>query len=179
MPNLTPADLDKIEAAAREATPGEWETWAAMVYVAGENGANICAASEPRATTTVEYTPPKLSSPDLNEAYANARHIATSNPAAVLRLVEAYREREAEITDLKKKLAACENSEVMNGKFLYQIDLIREHFTEDWQIVGNGQWRLRAISESIKAMHKAYREAVDADDKVYPDEAAPQPEGEA
>lgn len=61
-----------------EHTPGPWETYAGHVYAPGENGANICSVSEPRATSDVRYTPLRLDSPDLAEAHANARLLASA-----------------------------------------------------------------------------------------------------
>ena len=67
----------KTEAAKH--TPGPWLIGGARyVYAAGQDGANICAVGEPRASTTVGYTPLELGSKDNEEAYANARLIAAA-----------------------------------------------------------------------------------------------------
>lgn len=79
------SDLARWAEDAKKATQGEWLiAGATHVYAPGENGANICSVSEPRATQTVEYTRAELGS---TEAYANARHIANASPANVLSLI--------------------------------------------------------------------------------------------
>jgi hypothetical protein len=61
---------------ATKFTPGPWEYYAYLVYAPGPNGANICAISEPRATTAVQYTRVAIGSPDSAEVVANATLIA-------------------------------------------------------------------------------------------------------
>lgn len=61
-----------------EYTPGPWEYSGAYIYASGENAANICAISAPRASTFVEYTRLAVGSKDIDEAYANARLIAAA-----------------------------------------------------------------------------------------------------
>lgn len=45
---------------------------AAYIYAPGPHGANICAVSEPRATTHVAYSELQVGSKDFHEACANA-----------------------------------------------------------------------------------------------------------
>ena len=59
-------------------TPGPWTHEGRFVVAYGENGANICAISEPRASSTVGYTELTRNSKDGQEAYANARLIAAA-----------------------------------------------------------------------------------------------------
>jgi len=67
------------------ATPGPWLTSAHCVY--SEHG-NVCAASEPRATEHVMFTPPSIQSKDLREAHANAQLIARMSPEVCRRTWE-------------------------------------------------------------------------------------------
>ena len=71
-------------------TPGPWEYYAYLVYAPGPNGANICAISEPRATTAVQYTRVAIGSPDSAEVVANATLIAAAPDlyAALAALIE-------------------------------------------------------------------------------------------
>ncbi len=78
-------DIDKIEAAAKGATPGAWELtrWGrfpADVKAVGHDGTyrTICIKSE-LAT----------------HPYADLTHIATANPSAVLEMISMIRERDA------------------------------------------------------------------------------------
>ena len=59
-------------------TPGPWRHYAGMVVRFGENGANICELSEPRAVAVVEHKRCRLGSPNRDEAQANARLIAAA-----------------------------------------------------------------------------------------------------
>ena len=64
--------------APRPWTPGPWLTRAYFVYAPGERGANVCAISEPRASTTVGYTKVELGGDRDGEGYANLRLIASA-----------------------------------------------------------------------------------------------------
>jgi hypothetical protein len=55
-----------------------WKEKAGYIYAPGPNGANICAVSELRATTTLGYTPFEIGSPDSDEIFANAAFILTA-----------------------------------------------------------------------------------------------------
>ena len=58
-------------------TPGPWKQYGFLVYAPGPYGANICAISEPRATTSVSYTPVALGG-GTDEVIANLHLIAAS-----------------------------------------------------------------------------------------------------
>jgi hypothetical protein len=77
-------DLNKIEAAAKSATPGPWVMFARTnAYI------DIEAPNQPG------YAKKQVASTSLLNHQANADHIATANPAAVLEMVSMIRERDA------------------------------------------------------------------------------------
>jgi len=96
-------DIDKIEAAAKAATPGPWYSssqfrddealFVTTLTPTEDDGTILC-----RIRNTVSGRP-------LNDFdYANADHIATANPATVLEIVSMIRERDVV---LKQALDAC------------------------------------------------------------------------
>lgn len=88
--------LRDILAGCEGVTPGPWKTWAVeFVYSSGPDGANICAASEPRATKEIGYTKPALGS---EESATNALHIARLDPQTIASIVsELIARREADV----------------------------------------------------------------------------------
>ncbi len=84
------------DTAARQHSPLPWKEHAGYIYSPGENGANICAMSEPRARTEVGYTRPELGSEAREEIWANSELIITavnshaSLKAALLGMVDMY-----------------------------------------------------------------------------------------
>lgn len=62
-----------------EFTPGPWKRTVRFIYAPGKHGANICALSQPRATTEVKYTELDVfSDKDVEEAIANGNLIAAA-----------------------------------------------------------------------------------------------------
>lgn len=77
---MTPARLREL---LDRGTQGVWKTAGAThVFAPGPNGANVCTCGEPRASTSVGYTPVELGSAGLYEAAANADKIAGLNNVA-------------------------------------------------------------------------------------------------
>jgi len=86
-------DLNKIEAAAKAATPGPW-------VIGHKIEASVCTDTFHHG----EWAIAKVNMVRV-EGSANADHIATANPAAVLEMVSMIRDRDAV---LKKALEALE-----------------------------------------------------------------------
>ena len=79
---FTPAELDAIRAAAKAATPGPW-------FHPGTRQPWIDQASDPKFL--LDKCGDQVLSRNWKEVCSNFAHIATSNPASVLRLVEQAR----------------------------------------------------------------------------------------
>ena len=79
-------DIEKMEAAALAATQGEWVV---SDHIYASDGKRIASY--------------QMISRDDGENEANATHIATANPAAVLELIEKYKALEAENERLKPR----------------------------------------------------------------------------
>jgi len=98
-------DIDKIEAAAKAATPGPWDA-------AGPSfGAELPKYLDCVGVTDEDGTFEDVCiCPHLNDdtATENMTHIATANPAAVLEMVSMIRERDAVLRQALEALASCE-----------------------------------------------------------------------
>jgi hypothetical protein len=80
-------NLDELKKAAQAATLGPWEASGYSVYSPAQ-AKMVAAASEVRGKSNfVEYERPDLSSPNLDEIWANVRYIALANPDAILALI--------------------------------------------------------------------------------------------
>jgi len=88
---MTDAELSALEAAAKAATPGPWETDYRQRYVFAENGVNVC---EIRGYGELIHMVPE--SDVIEQMRNNANFIAAANPAAVLDLIAELRQARLE-----------------------------------------------------------------------------------
>ena len=86
---LTPAQLDEIEAAAKEATPGPWE----LIPATFEGGRRI-------KTPAYELMAVDIDAPYLDRT--DAEHIAMMDPATTLALVAEVRELRAKVERVRE-----------------------------------------------------------------------------
>lgn len=89
-------DIDKMYEAAKGATQGRW-----FVEMFGDEG--IIRAEDGVFIETV-YT-----------GIGNATHIATSNPAAVISLIDELMEARIEIQRLQRRMVPLQPSDVISG----------------------------------------------------------------
>ncbi len=74
----------------------------------------------------------------------------------------------AENAKLERKNAWAANAEEMNGVVLRQVELIRQHFNEEFKPLGNGMWRLENIGEACRVMVAAEKVCLDKDNAADP-----------
>ena len=109
-PRAVRGQLDEIDARAAAAAPGPWERHHVYVYVGGPDGyGNVCAFGEPRASTTVGYTPLGYGSPDLDRQAANATFVAHARED-VPALVAEVRRLRARVAELEESLEDYRNA---------------------------------------------------------------------
>ena len=91
-------------------TPTPWKEYAGYIYAPGENGANICAMSEPRARKEVGYTEPELGTKAQAEISANADLIVEA--------VNNHEALKARIQELETALRfyACQGHWMLDGQ---------------------------------------------------------------
>ncbi len=150
-------DLDKIEAAAKTATPGPWYSssqfrddealFVTTLTPTEDDGTILC-----RIRNTVSGRP-------LNDFdYANADHIATANPATVLEMVIMIRERDAQVAQLQEQLERSK-SPTFDGRF------------GTWQAAcGKARRERDELAEKLvarDAVLKQALEALEASDSVF------------
>lgn len=70
---------------------------------------------------------------------------------------------EMRVKKLERKIAWAENAEEMNGVVIYQVELIRQHFDEEFKPLGNSMWRLANIGEACRVMVAAEKVCLDKD----------------
>ena len=100
---MTDAELDALEAAAKAATPGPWETDYRQRYVFAANGVNVC---EIRGYGELIHMVPECEA--VEQMRSNGIYIAAANPAAVLDLIAELRQARAERAWLAAMLSeAC------------------------------------------------------------------------
>lgn len=84
-------DLATLEAAAKAATSGPWETDYRQRYVFAENGVNVC---EIRGYGELIHMVPECEA--VEQMRSNGTYIAAANPAVVLELIAELRQARAE-----------------------------------------------------------------------------------
>lgn len=77
--------------------------------------------------------------------------------------------------DLRVHKEFAQHGEQMNGKFLYAIDQIREHYDDEWKLKGDGKWRIDEMTKWHRHMWNAYREALQADNETIEQAADDRP----
>ena len=109
-------DKEKIRAAAMAATQGEWSNYKTVVYLPNVYGG--------------------FDLHDMPNPNNNATHIATSNPATVLSLLDALDKAEKDRDVLIQQLLKC-----------------RDFFEIDWVNPGNvAEFTLREIYSTLRSM---------------------------
>jgi len=125
-----------IAALISSATPRPWHQYGNMIWGgSGDNSANICALSEPRAARYVEFTHLRIDSPDYEEAKANAALIVEAVNAFDPGREEHIRELIAAARSVREVLLvalreACELSDFGAEKHraIMQLDRALAHF---------------------------------------------------
>jgi hypothetical protein len=91
-------DIDKIEAAAKAATPGPW------VMECGDDPENWSRYFPTVGAADIEIVGTEgFYCGERDVDIANADHIATANPATVLEMVSMIRERDAQVVQLQEQ----------------------------------------------------------------------------
>lgn len=81
------------------ATPRPWLRAGKYVWKSGKKNANVCACGEPHKGDFVDYTELSISSPDFEEAQANA--------ALIVRAVNAHDDLVETLRDIEGMIAGC------------------------------------------------------------------------
>ena len=126
-------DKEKIRAAALAATQGEWKQEGRTIYALMHEGWRRGVENfKNRFYLQVQFD---HDCPE-SEAEANATHIATSNPATVLSLLDALDKAEKDRDVLIQQLLKC-----------------RDFFEIDWVNPGNvAEFTLREIYSTLRSM---------------------------
>jgi hypothetical protein len=113
---VTERELAALEAAAKAATPGEWEYFEEL---SGEHEAEKLYRwgvwRKPEQHPTICYSPVYGDGADGTPAINDLAFIAAANPAAVLRLAAAYREALALLGDSETALDHYTSAQVVAG----------------------------------------------------------------
>ena len=110
--NLTPAQLDEIEAVADAATPGPWE----VIPATFEEGRRI-------KTPAYELMAVDIDAPYLDRT--DAEHIAMMDPATTLALIVEVRELRAKVERVREIVVSTQRSAVA------QLALVDEALGEE------------------------------------------------
>ena len=134
---MTDKQLDALEAAAKAATPGPWETDYRQRYVFAENGVNVC---EIRGYGELIHMVPECEA--VEQMRANANFIAAVSPAVVLDLITELRQARRERDWLASQLeGACYSAE--------DAEYCSLHDCNDCKYTSAKVW-LEAAKEAVK-----------------------------
>ncbi len=70
---------------------------------------------------------------------------------------------------LRREIAFNITSNKMNSTFLHALNVIRDHFTDDWMLKGDGKWRFNEIVKQLRRMDEAGKEALADDNAITGD----------
>ncbi|MBE6442007.1 MAG: hypothetical protein E7022_06700 [Desulfovibrio desulfuricans] len=123
---MTDDQLDDLEAKAKGATPGPWETDYRQRYVFAENGVNVC---EIRGYGDLIHMVPECEV--IEQMRSNGTYIAAANPAAILELIAELRQAKEECLHHEDYIAELEQSSRVYDKRLADISKLLDIEHED------------------------------------------------